>query len=333
MPIIDDSNFKGGYKVVGTVAERDAIPAVFKKAGMLVWCQETGVIYRLGTDFTWAVHEDNRRNWFMSGRDFTAGTLILSNINYNVSEGEPWLLEIKANTYGNLVPMAFMLQGYIYANTVINVGGLSTGFTPTGLISFNYQGHLCFWFPRQSYWQGFTVYLSVSYPGNFDNRCVAVYDSAKPTPITKEYSHDAGIRQVLRSDNWSTYAAPASLTQRVTNLESGPTRLSGSKLSGASGTWTDLFFCSHTHAAKIFIMARSDTNHVATSSVDTSSAYGATVSANISSKSVIGGVSNIAVQYNNVGYKIQAAITYSTPTAPTIYWSAEGIGESAWYAL
>lgn len=88
-----------------------------------------------------------------SARDFPDGTLIQSDIDYSVSEGEPWLLEIEGNSYGSLVPFDIKYQGYIYAGTVINHGGISNGTNISGLVLFNYNGKLCFWFPHQSYWQ------------------------------------------------------------------------------------------------------------------------------------------------------------------------------------
>lgn len=43
---------KGGYRSVGSMAERDAIPLVRREPGMLVYVTATGRIYRMEQDVT-----------------------------------------------------------------------------------------------------------------------------------------------------------------------------------------------------------------------------------------------------------------------------------------
>lgn len=121
-----------------------------------------------------------------SDRDFTDGTLIQSDINYSSSDGEPWLLEIEGNSYGSGIPFDIKAQGYIYSNTVISHGGISNGCSLSGLVLFNYGGKLCFWFPRQGYWHGYSVFINSSHAGVKKNRLVSISDSGKPAGITKE---------------------------------------------------------------------------------------------------------------------------------------------------
>ncbi|MBU6222362.1 MAG: hypothetical protein KGR24_06370, partial [Planctomycetes bacterium] len=46
---------KGGYRTAATTAERDAIPAARREAGMLVFVVVDSKVYRLGSDLTtWA---------------------------------------------------------------------------------------------------------------------------------------------------------------------------------------------------------------------------------------------------------------------------------------
>ncbi|SMO69792.1 hypothetical protein SAMN06265171_10510 [Chryseobacterium rhizoplanae] len=92
-----------------------------------------------------------------SGRDFSQGTRILTNIDYSQSTGAAFLLEIKGNMYGGGMVMDCKVQGYIYNDTIINVNGYSTHPLLTEIIALNLNGELCFWFPRLSYWQGFSV--------------------------------------------------------------------------------------------------------------------------------------------------------------------------------
>jgi hypothetical protein len=156
-------------------------------------------------------------SWYHSNRDFGSGTLIQTNINYAVTYGDPFILEIRGNSYGDGVPYDIQYQGYIYSDTIINHGGYSNGTYISGLVAINYNGNLCFWFPRQSYWNGFYVRVYIPYATYPNNRVTSITDSGKPT-TAKEVNLSANLRQSLHSGNFNSYA---------------PT-LTGS---GASGTW------------------------------------------------------------------------------------------------
>jgi hypothetical protein len=143
-----------------------------------------------------------------SNRDFPNGTLIQTNINYAVTSGEPWLLEIEGNSYGNLIPIDLKIQGYIYYDSLISVGGISNGLNITGLSAFNYGGNLCFWFPTQGYWNGYSIFVNDSYAGTKHNRLTTITHEAKPVAITKEVQLTPKIRQSWHSGNFtpSSYA-------------------------------------------------------------------------------------------------------------------------------
>ena len=139
--------------------------------------------------------------WFHSARDFPSGTLVETSINYAVTDGDPWVLEIKGNSYGNAVPLDLQYQGYIYSNTIINHGGYSNGFSISGMVLFNFNGKLCFWWPSQGYWQGYNVRAYVAHATRAVNRVVSISGAAKPAVVTKEVAMSANIRQSWRSDN------------------------------------------------------------------------------------------------------------------------------------
>jgi hypothetical protein len=143
---------------------------------------------------------------YQSSRDFPLGTLIQSDIDYSVTNGEPFLLEIQGNAYGSIVPFDIKYQWYIYSDTVINHGWISVWTNITWLVLFNYGGKLCFWFPSQSYWHGYTVNINDSYPWTKKNRLVSITNAAKPGAITKEVALSANIRQWLHSSNYNSYA-------------------------------------------------------------------------------------------------------------------------------
>ena len=169
-----------------------------------------------GTGFNGSASIDTTE-WFHSDRDFPNGTLITTNINYAVSSGDPFVLEIRGNSYGNIIPLDLLYQGYIYSDTIINHGGLANGFSISGLVAINVGGNLCFWFPTQGYWNGYNVKVYTAYATRATNRVTSITGTTKPTS-TKEVALSANIRQSLHSGNYNSYA---------------PT-LTGT---GASGSW------------------------------------------------------------------------------------------------
>ncbi|MBQ4844937.1 phage tail protein [Pseudoalteromonas sp. MMG005] len=123
-----------------------------------------------------------------SARDFTLGTLITTSIDYSVNTGNSWMLEITGNAYAGGLPVDLKAQGYIYNQTIIKISAVATGFKLSGLIAINVDGRLCFWFPRQAYWQGFDVRcISTQFAGRRYNTVLSITDSAKPSG-TKEAS-------------------------------------------------------------------------------------------------------------------------------------------------
>jgi hypothetical protein len=155
--------------------------------------------------------------WFHSDRDFPNGTLITTNINYADSSGDPFVLEIRGNSYGGIVPLDLMYQGYIYSDTIINHGGISNGLSISGLVAINNGGNLCFWFPNQGYWNGYNVKVYSAYATRAVNRVTSITGVAKPT-TAKQVELSSQIRQSLHSSNYNSYS---------------PTLTGGN----ASGTW------------------------------------------------------------------------------------------------
>lgn len=153
---------------------------------------------------SWSLEEIGLQDGYKrhSTRNFTNGTLIITSIDYSQAEGAPWSLEIKGNSYGSEVPFKFAYQGYIYNNTIISHGGYCIGPAISGLVAFNKDGKLCFWFPRLGYWQGFSVWACEEWnTAARTNQVVSITDVIKPTSITKEVALN-NIKTILRSDNY-----------------------------------------------------------------------------------------------------------------------------------
>jgi hypothetical protein len=128
---------------------------------------------------------DSRRkedSWFHSGRNFPQGTLIETDIDYSVTSGDQFLLEMKGNMYGGGNPLIANIQGYIYADTLYSVSGYSTLYYWNSIIALNLNGKLCFWFQSLSYWQGFDVKVTVGYGGLDQGRNRVTFVSDHPDP-------------------------------------------------------------------------------------------------------------------------------------------------------
>ncbi len=162
-----------------------------------------------------------------SGRDFPDGTLITTNIDYSHSEGDSFLLEIKGNMYGGGIPMDTKVQGYIYADTIINQSGYSTYSDLNTIVAMNINGNLCFWFPRLWYWQGFSVKVIATGGGGITtiNRVISIDNSPEPagtkhvkiaiyTLSTQSWVNNQGF---LTSANLNGYVTQSSLNTQLGN--------------------------------------------------------------------------------------------------------------------
>ncbi|WP_265426920.1 hypothetical protein [Chryseobacterium sp. YIM B08800] len=162
-----------------------------------------------------------------SHRDFPDGTLITTSIDYSQSQGDSFLLEIKGNMYGGGMPMDTKVQGYIYADTIINQAGYSTYADLTGIIAMNINGNLCFWFPRLWYWQGFSVKVIATGGGDITtiNRVTSIDNSPEPagtkqvkiaiyTLSTQSWVNNQGF---LTSANLNGYVTQSSLNSQLGN--------------------------------------------------------------------------------------------------------------------
>jgi len=162
--------------------------------------------------------EIDRSLFTQSARYFPLGTLIVSSIDYSKANGDPFLLEIDGNSYGATLPFLLRFQGYIYNNTITSAAGFSVGCQIAGMVALNVGGKLCFWFPYQADWQGFSVFVSTSLAGVKKNCLISIDNSAKPEGASKEFAVSDKITPVLHAANFHNYAP----------------RLNGY---GANGTW------------------------------------------------------------------------------------------------
>lgn len=133
-----------------------------------------------------SIVEQSLAGW-ISGRDYTSGTLIQTSIPATAENGAAFLFEIVGNSYGSKVPFDIKVQGYLYGNTIINHGALSMGRTPSSIWLFQYAGYLCCWIPYLEYWQGYTVFATtVTGQATAKNMVTNIANSGKPASRSKE---------------------------------------------------------------------------------------------------------------------------------------------------
>jgi len=166
-------------------------------------------------------------SWVQSDRDFPNGTLITTDINYAVTNGDPFILEIRGNSYGNIIPVDIQYQGYIYSDTIINHGGMSNGLNIGGLVAINNGGNLCFWFPSQGYWNGYYVRVYVPFATYPRNRVTSITGVGKPT-TAKQVELSSNIRQAVHSTNGSVRLNGGNSSPASTFFSHTITALSGS---------------------------------------------------------------------------------------------------------
>lgn len=120
-----------------------------------------------------------------SGSDFASGTLVTTDIPATATHGASFVLDATGKSYSSDPIFSFSAQGYLYNNGIINYSGQhygKPGFTTMKI--FEYNGTLCFWWPRVSYWNSFEVRVRDA-GGSSRNRVVNVINSTEPTGTKK----------------------------------------------------------------------------------------------------------------------------------------------------
>ena len=169
-------------------------------------------------DGTWSINitgsaTDSSTDFLHSNRDFPNGTLVQTSIVYG-EYGDPFVLEIRGNSYFNQMLIDIQIQGYIYGGTIIATAGLSNG-KPISVRAIRVGGNLAFWWPNGGYWEGFNIKVYTAYAGRVVNKVTSITNSSQPTT---DKQVDFSLVQSLHSSNYNSYS---------------PTLTGGN----ASGTW------------------------------------------------------------------------------------------------
>jgi hypothetical protein len=107
----------------------------------------------------------------------------------------------------------------------------------------------------------------------------------------------------------------------------------GSTTGNASTTAKKIFVCGHTSTGTINVTAiiTSVSTASATATFSFANAFGNNVTPNrLSYISLNSTITSIDCSYNNSGYQMEISVTYTGATAPTLYFTAEGMGSGIW---
>jgi hypothetical protein len=154
--------------------------------------------------------------------DFPNGTLVTTDIAANEFAGDSFVMEVSGKSYGSGTPFKLAMEGYLYANTIINVSAMSYGsYFPAPVKVMNLDGTLAFWWPRGSYWNSFEVHVRAA-GGESWNRVTGISDSVDPASATKKISITPV--QVIHTNNIGSqsvsYATSAGTSTTSTHLSS-----------------------------------------------------------------------------------------------------------------
>lgn len=135
-----------------------------------------------------------------SGSDFPNGTLVRTDIYANGWAGDSFVMEVSGKSYDSSnTPFKLVMQGYLYADTIINVSAMSYGsYFPGPVRVMNLDGNIAFWWPRGSYWNSFEVHVREA-GGIGWNRAQSIENSDMPSQATKVIAINPV--QVVHSNN------------------------------------------------------------------------------------------------------------------------------------
>lgn len=265
--------------------------------------------------------------WVHSLRDFTEGTLITTSIDYSVLNGDPFILEMRGNSYGSLIPFNIQIQGYIYNGTIINYGGYAT--VPFTITAMNVGGNLCFWFANQGYWQGFNVRAYSAIPGYAVNKVVSITNVANPNG-TKQVTITPDT--IIRSGNYNLYSP--------TLAGVGASGTWGISITGNSGTVTNGVYTSgsYSNPAWLTSLAGSKVSGNITGNAANITSYTINQSLGTSNSPTFTGLtlSGLSSQgseatalmingSNVLGYRELGTLAFSSATIPSVYNSTVNI--------
>ena len=167
--------------------------------------------------------------------------------------------------------------------------------------------------------------------GTIDSRNI-VFATANNERVRIDTSGNVGIGTTspaakLHVNGSTTIVGDTATTQNVRQT------IVGSTTGNASTTAKKIFVCGHTSTGTITVTAiiTSVDTASATATFSFANAYGNSVTPNrLSYISLNSTITSIDCSYNNSGYQMEIAVTYTGATAPTLYFTAEGMGSSIW---
>jgi hypothetical protein len=155
---------------------------------------------------------------------------------------------------------------------------------------------------------------SYHFYGYNTNSSVAQFTSSGNLLIGK--TTDTGAK--LQVNGKVEITAPSSSTMQT---------VVGNKVSAASGSPTSIAYVGFSNSVRVYLYIVQDTAHGASAIADICTYYGSS-NGGITTQALLGNVTGVNIIYNNSGYKLDVTVNY-TGSAPTIYWTIEGLNYDA----
>jgi hypothetical protein len=176
-----------------------------------------------------------------SGSDFPNGTLVQTDINADGWAGDSFVMEVSGKSYGSGTPFKLIMEGYLYADTIINVSAMSYGsYFPAPVKVMRYNGNVAFWWPRGSYWNSFLVHVRNA-NGESWNRVTSITDSVDPASADKKISITPV--QVIHTNNIGSQSVSYAASSGAVTHSSGRTDSSWYNAIWGAGTPSLLYSC------------------------------------------------------------------------------------------
>ena len=171
---------------------------------------------------------------FQTTSDFANGCKVSTSIASANATGDSFLMEVTGKSYsGSKPPHNFIVQGYLYNNNIINTTAVDqTGSFPLNsqIIVWNDNGTLAFWWPRQGYWNSYSIKVWRASNVNTTTRyapnvVTSVANSAAPATSVSKYTSIDLVQALVSSDNAGHYKPQTLATHSINRLDNNTTSI------------------------------------------------------------------------------------------------------------
>ncbi len=125
----------------------------------------------------------------VSQSDFISGTLIETSLPLVPGNSQSIQIDVQGKGYSNKTSIGFLAETYWYIDQFLSSSISVYSGQISGVSVINHNAKAYIWWPRQSYWQSFSVWVrAAGLPGIDLNYCVQITDAVKPAGISVTFN-------------------------------------------------------------------------------------------------------------------------------------------------